>query len=64
MTALDPDLKENHAREYPLPGTCFIELTLSGGTVRQTFTESDSSDSHLSVLPPNALARLVRYLHK
>ncbi|TQO20652.1 K+/H+ antiporter YhaU regulatory subunit KhtT [Rhodoglobus vestalii] len=55
MTALDPDLEEVHVREHPLPGVArLFELALSGGTVLQIFTESDSSDSHLAVLPPDA----------
>ena len=55
MTVFDPDLEEVHVREHPLPGSArFFELTLAGGTVLQIFTESDSSDSHLAVLPPDA----------
>lgn len=55
MAPIDPDLEEISVREHPLPGSArFFELTLSGGTVLQIFTESDSSDSHLAVLPPDA----------
>jgi len=55
VTVFDPDLEEVHVREHPLPGSArLFELTLAGGTVLQIFTESDSSDSHLAVLPPDA----------
>lgn len=55
MASTPPDDDEIDVREHPLPGSArFFELTLSGGTVLQIFTESTSSDSHLAVLPPSA----------